>query len=193
MDVGANVGFWTLPAALCGADVIAFEPNPYAVARLQRNVDLNPGLQVDVRPTAVGSEIGELELFAFDLEAGSSTATFNRSALPTISKEFGAATDAMEQVTVSVTTLDAAEFAKVDVLKVDVEGHEEAVLKGAHKTLSELSPRLVVIELLGTTFGHEGNSPERVAALLNDCGYQADVPRPLPDDFFDTVIFRRGG
>jgi FkbM family methyltransferase len=192
VDVGANVGFWSLPAALRGASVIAFEPNPYAVTRLRRNVELNPGLRIDVRSTAVGAETGELELYAFDLEAGSSTATFNRSAVATIGKEFGAvAPDAIEQVTVPVTTLDGAELDRIDVLKVDVEGHEEAVLEGAHETLSELAPRLVVIELLGTRFGHAGNSPERVATILNEHGYRADLPRPLPDDFHDTVVFRR--
>jgi tRNA G37 N-methylase Trm5 len=54
VDIGANVGFWSLPAASKGARVVAFEPNPAAVRWLRRNLTLNPGLAVDVRPTAVG-------------------------------------------------------------------------------------------------------------------------------------------
>src|SRR2546423_1532095 len=44
VDVGANVGFWTIPAARAvgrGGKVIAIEPNPWAVERLQRNLALN--------------------------------------------------------------------------------------------------------------------------------------------------------
>ena len=55
---------------------------------------------------------------------------------------------------------------------------------------TELRPRLVVIELIGTSFGHEGNSPERAAALLNEYGYDAVLERPLPDTFHETVLFR---
>jgi len=93
-------------------------------------------------------------------------------------------------VSVPVVALDH-EIEAVDVLKIDVEGYEEPALLGAKRVLTELQPRLVVIELIGTSFGHVGNSPERAAALLDDYGYQADLPRPLPDDFHDTVIFRR--
>jgi FkbM family methyltransferase len=190
VDVGANAGFWSLPAARRGAQVVAFEPNPYAVDRLSRNIELNPELRVEVRATAVGSESGEVELYAFDLEAGASSATLNRSAVATLDKEFGGGTgEAVQHVKVPLTTLDA-ELDRVDVLKIDVEGHEEAVLLGAQRTLRELSPRLVVVELLGTGWGHVGNSPERVASVLNDCGYEAALSRPLPDTFHDTVAFR---
>jgi FkbM family methyltransferase len=191
-DVGANVGFWSLPAARRGARVIAFEPNPYAVDRLSRNIDLNPYLHVDVRPMAVGAESGQLELYAFDMEAGSSMTTANRSALPSLGEQFGGGTAEIQSVTVPVTTLDDEGLESVDILKIDVEGHEEAALRGAEATLRGGSPRLVAVELMGTSFGHVGNSPERAAALLNDYGYQADLPRPLPDDFHDTVIFRPG-
>jgi hypothetical protein len=81
---------------------------------------------------------------------------------------------------------------RTDVLKIDVEGHEEAVLRGAERTLTERRPRLIIVELLGTRYGHTGNAPERVAGLLDEYGYEAavELPRPLPDDFHDTVIFR---
>jgi len=84
VDVGANVGFWALPEAWRGARVIAFEPNPYAAGLLRRNASLNPGVEVELREKAVGAAAGELELHAFDLEAGSSMTTANRSALPTL-------------------------------------------------------------------------------------------------------------
>jgi FkbM family methyltransferase len=188
VDVGANVGFWSLPAAARGATVISFEPNPYAAGLLRWNASLNTGVGVELREKAVGSGAGELNLYAFDLEAGSSMTTANRAALPTLAAEWGAGSDEIEAITVPVVTLDD-ELESVDVLKIDVEGHEEHALQGARRVLTELRPRLVVIELIGTTFGHEGNCPERTAALLNDYGYDAPLPRPLPDTFHGTVLF----
>jgi FkbM family methyltransferase len=179
VDVGANVGFWSLPAAWRGAKVIAFEPNPYAAGLLQWNASLNPGVDVELREKAVGAEAGELELYAFDLEAGSSMTTANRGALPTLAAEWGAGVGDIDSVRVPVVALDD-EVEAVDVLKIDVEGYEEPALLGAKRVLTELRPRLVVIELIGTSFGHEGNSPERAAAILNQYGYArstAQLPR----------------
>jgi FkbM family methyltransferase len=189
VDVGANVGFWALPAAWGGATVVAFEPNPYAAGLLRWNAARNPGAEVEIREKAVGSQAGELELFAFDMEAGSSMTTANRAAIPTLAAEWGDGAGEIESVTVPVVALDD-EIEKVDVLKIDVEGYEVPALLGATRVLTELRPRLVVIELIGTSFGHEGNSPERAAALLNEYGYDAVLERPLPDTFHETVLFR---
>lgn len=198
VDVGANVGFWSVPAALrAGRDgrVVAFEPNPWAVTRLHRNGALNAEralAPVDVRNVAVGEEPAELELFSYDLEGGASQATLQRGAVDA---------ERPERVTVSVVTLDEAVDGHVDVLKIDVEGHEAAVLAGASRLLAEHPPSIVVIEIQGALLAHAGADPEELVAHLESRGYvpvdgdgalgRRDVTRPLPADFFETVVFAR--
>jgi FkbM family methyltransferase len=198
VDVGANVGFWSIPAALqAGSEgrVVAFEPNPWAVARLRRNTALNAGralAPVELRDVAVGEEPRELELFSYDLEAGASQATLQRGAVEA---------ERPERVTVSVERLDDAIDARIDVLKIDVEGHEAAVLAGASRLFAEAPPRLVVLEVQGALLAHAGASAEGLVAHLESLGYAAvdgdgalgrrEVARPLPTNFFETVLFAR--
>jgi len=178
VDVGANVGFWSVPAAT-RVPVVAFEPNPWAAEHLIVNAELN-GLEIDVRRQAVSSRPGELDLYASDLEQNASQATLHRDAI------YGSA----EQILVPVVTLDDA-VGEVDTLKIDVEGHEEEVLRGAQSLLGSRTPRVVVIELLGWRLAHAGSTPERVVVLLESYGYQATLRRPVPEDVFDTVVFQR--
>ena len=198
VDVGANVGFWSVPAALrAGPEghVIAFEPNPWAVDRLRSNTVLNAGralAPVDVRAVAAGAEPTELELFSFDLEGGASQATLQRGAVDA---------ERPDRVTVPVVTIDGAVDGHVDVLKIDVEGHEAAVLAGASRRLMEGPPTIVVMEVQGALLAHAGASPEGLVAHLESFGYvpvdgdgalgRRDVARPLPVDFFETVVFAR--
>jgi FkbM family methyltransferase len=178
VDVGANVGFWSVPAAARVA-VVAFEPNPWAAEHLSVNAGLND-LEIDVRTQAVSSRPGRLNLYASDLEEDASQATLHRTAVQ------GSA----EEISVPVVTLDEA-VDEVDTLKIDVEGHEEEVLRGAESLLGSRTPRVVVIELLGWRLAHAGSTPERVVLLLESYGYAANLRRPVPDDVFDTVVFRR--
>lgn len=178
VDVGANVGFWSVPAAT-RVPVVAFEPNPWAARHLLVNAQLN-GLEIDLRQQAVSSHRGELDLFASDLEQNASQATLHRSAVH----------GSVEQIRVPVVTLDEA-IDEVDTLKIDVEGHEEEVLRGAERLLSSRTPRVVVVELLGWRLACAGSTPERVVSLLEGHGYEANLRRPIPDDVFDTVVFTR--
>jgi len=178
VDVGANVGFWSVPAATRAA-VVAFEPNPWAAEHLLVNAELN-GLEIDLRPQAVSSRPGQLDLYASDFEQNASQATLHRTAVQ------GSA----EEISVPVVTLDEA-VGDVDTLKIDVEGHEEEVLRGAERLLASRTPRVVVVELLGWRLACAGSTPERVVSILDDCGYAAPLRRPVPDDVFDTVVFRR--
>ena len=198
VDVGANVGFWSLPAALRAGPtgrVLALEPNPWAAVRLRRNATLNADralAPVEIVSKAVGQIVGELELFAYDLEAGASQATLHRGAV-----DIGSPA----HVTVPVTTLDAEVQDPVDVLKIDVQGHEGAVLAGGARLSATAPPRHVVMEVQGELLVHGGTSPERLVSQLEELGYRAvdgdgelgrnPVARPLPTDFFETVVFAR--
>jgi len=198
VDVGANVGFWSIPAAQRigpAGRVLAFEPNPWPAGLLRRNIAANTRMSlapIEVFETALGREAGSADLFSFDMEAGSSRATLHSGAVPS---------EAVEHITVPITTVDASFEGPVDVMKIDVEGHEAAVLSGASRLFVDSPPRLLVLEIHGGLLPHAGSSPEQLVAQVESRGYRPvdgdgalghhDVARPLPEDFFETVVFAR--
>ncbi|MCW3041134.1 MAG: FkbM family methyltransferase [Solirubrobacterales bacterium] len=143
-DVGANIGFFALLAARFAGDggrVLAFEPVP-AVADLVREAAQRSGLagRVEVRTEAVARTKGAEELYV--------VADASWSHLASRGNPGGA----VETITVPVTTLDdvlAGGAPPPDVVKLDVEGSEGDVLRGAHDTLRRHRP-VVVLELHDT-------------------------------------------
>lgn len=126
VDVGANIGYVTLLLAQTvgpGGNVHAFEPDPDNLLELERTVAQNRLPNVRVHPCAVG-----------DAEGVASLASGINARLRTEGT-----------VPVRVRRLDdVLRGQRVDFLKIDVEGHEGAVLAGATRLLAEQRPRLFV-------------------------------------------------
>jgi FkbM family methyltransferase len=137
-DVGANVGAYTLRAMSRGMKVYPFEPNPENVKLLKRNAEINH-LPVQVQEFALGSSEGTANLS-------------QNGATSRISDMMG--------VSVPVRTLDSFGLQQVDLLKVDVEGYELEVFKGARETLARCHPD-IMIEM------HHWIGAEAEAALFN--------------------------
>jgi FkbM family methyltransferase len=146
IDVGANVGVHTVRLArLVGrdGDVIAIEPDPDVVWRTQRNITLNGLANVRVICAAASDLAGETRLY----RPGPRDTNRARASLHHHPYLTGVAT------TVPVVTIDGiCADAPVSLIKVDVEGHEAAVLRGAARTIARHAPSLVfeyAPELLG--------------------------------------------
>jgi FkbM family methyltransferase len=137
VDVGANVGVHTIRLArLAGRDgeVIAIEPDPEVMRRTRRNVTLNELENVRLIGAAAGEEAGHLELYR------PSPQDTNRARASLLHHPYltGATT------TVPVVTLDAVcDGAPVALIKIDVEGHESAVVRGAAGTIARCAPSIV--------------------------------------------------
>lgn len=143
LDVGANVGFWTVPLArrlkALGGRVFSFEPVPSNFARLQTNVALN-GLG-DVVTTArlgLADHKGSVRVtlredFANGAETGNAAIVFER--------EHDAAFDT---AMIEIDTFDAAAprlgVGCVDFIKVDIEGHEDLFFEGAAESVRRHRP-----------------------------------------------------
>ncbi len=154
LDVGANVGWWTIPLARRlgprGGGVIAFEPVPGNRARLEWALDAN-AVRAHVRlvPVALGDVRGELGMWLKSAETGAGSGT---AALVT--------GDGPSHLRVPVVTLDewAAEHpvARCDLMKLDIEGAELLMLRGAERFIAAHRP-LIFGEFEAywlTTFGH---------------------------------------
>lgn len=166
VDVGANVGAYTILAAgAIGANVVAFEPGRTAREWLVLNVALNQCEdRVEVRHQAVGSFSGTSG-FTKGLD------TVNHLIPQASSLECDSDTELIE-----ITTVDTVlERRSPVMLKVDVEGFETEVIRGASTTLANRALKCVLLELCGTgaAYGYdEKHIPDRMKQLgFEMCSY----------------------
>jgi FkbM family methyltransferase len=158
-DVGAHRGFFTLLLARLvgeGGRVVAFEPDEQSLVSLRAAIERNDADNVTVRPVAVWSSTGRV--------------SFERRA-DTEGGAHGAVLEERGSVTVEATTLDdeASGGPAPDLVKIDVEGGEEHVLRGAKALLAGRKP-IVICEVHVTRRGSEELLP-RVRQLLVEAGY----------------------
>lgn len=159
-DVGANEGWYALPLSGLFERVIAFEPNDLLLGDLRSAAKVN----IEIHACAISSRrgVGELHVPVRRGLALTGWASLHPGHLPS--------RDRLISRNVRLETLDALALPSLDFLKVDVEGHEVEVCRGALETIDRFRPR-VLIEV------QEENSAE-VDALLGSCG----LVRARPQD-----------
>lgn len=140
-DVGANEGHWSALAlgANPGARIFAFEPHPQTFRRL---VSRLPGVRCF--DLGLGERAGVLALHDYAEGSGSGHASFVEGVIENIHRRAAATWE------VKVATLDDVADAEgvdaIDLLKVDVEGMELAVLRGARRRLERGAIRRILFE-----------------------------------------------
>jgi FkbM family methyltransferase len=158
-DVGANIGTVTIPVAMTGAECLAFEPAPANAARLAENAELNRLGNVTVVEAAMWSEAGTVALQVDGAEGAGRSRVVE---------------DGDGTIEVPAATLDqfaGGGAAAPDLLKIDVEGAELEVLRGAAATLGAGRVREVFVETHPLALEKRGARESDVAALLRDLGY----------------------
>ena len=130
VDVGAGVGLYSYGFAKFCARVEAFEPNPQSAAIIRAHGHK----RIAVHPEALSSEAGTTDLFLPSDKAGT-----HPSAV-TLERRDGSG----QRIKVTTATLDSFAFTDVSLLKIDVEGHERKVLRGARELLRRERPVLMV-------------------------------------------------
>src|SRR6267142_3970731 len=171
VDVGANVGYYTLLAAsLVGSEglVIAFEPSPYAYGRLTETIAKNRMPNVRTIRAGLGDRTCELQLFI-------STKPGNHT--PTMVPDAGGA-----PLSVPVFTLDEYlkenEIDRVDLMKIDVEGFEPNVIKGATDSLKRGKIRAILCEFNAHWLAANQSSFASLYDLLTAAGFVARSGKP---------------
>ncbi|MCI0684033.1 MAG: FkbM family methyltransferase [Gemmataceae bacterium] len=164
--LGANAGLYVLQLAYLAGPrgrIVAFEPNPTAVAVLCRHVAMN-GFEerVTVVPAAVGSRPGREILYAGDC-----------SMLSRLREPEPAMEERRFEVEAPVVTLDdycREHGLAPDWITMDIEGFEFAALEGARATLAHKMPRGITAEFHPRLWRHAGYDAERGRALLRSLG-----------------------
>lgn len=165
VDIGANIGLYSMAAAARGASVHAFEPVPATVARLRRSLSLNPDLtsRVTVHAEGLSSDPGTLTLHTQSLQDYSGHASAHRSA-----------EDQGDAIDVPISTLDEElqEIARpVRLVKIDVEGHESAVLEGGRNFFARTRPDFLFIEIEEDHLARAGSSGLELYDSIVAMGY----------------------
>jgi FkbM family methyltransferase len=157
IDIGAWCGTWAKAMEPFARKVIAFEPDKVHFACLQRNCTIN----CDPRMEAVGEEVGEVSLTV---------------------DNFTQAKRVLENGTIRMINLDYMNYQDVDMIKIDVEGYEMQVLKGATNTLK--NTKYLMIELNNNTKKY-GSSNNEVEKYIQSLGFKL-----LIEHWPDKVFYR---
>jgi FkbM family methyltransferase len=191
-DIGTHFGQYTLMAAAevgpTGA-VHSFEPGPIQFGFLSRNVALNHCKNVSLNNVALSDQEGEMDFVVPSL------GSLGQSHLATAGE-----TGHKAQVITLDGYCEKNGIKKIDVMKVDVEGAEMQVFRGANNVLRDFPPAAIfyeTIEILNKNFGY---TCDEMHSLFESCGYSINVVRdkeivPISkqerNDFSDFIALRR--
>ncbi len=173
VDVGANVGSFTiLASAEIGAKSISVEPVPITYNQLLDNVKLN-----NISKNTVLKNIGLSSIKGQLLFSNESNTTLNH--VVEIS-------DSEKTIQVDVDTLDSIiNDNQINLLKIDVEGFEYQVLKGANKALTSESLKAIIIELNGSGL-HYGIADKQINDYLLSYGFKPYNYNPFDREIYIT-------
>ena len=145
LDIGANLGYFSLYLGSALAErgsgrVYAFEPSPDVIARLERNLQLNPQLPVTIVEGAVDEKDGHANLFLAGADWGHSSASLIEGAVDQVG--------AVKVRTYSIDSyVEQENLSPVRLVKMDCEGAEAAALRGMVAVIARDKPH-IVLELL---------------------------------------------
>jgi len=173
IDIGANMGSYAYYMAKFSNNVIAFEPN----------ADLCKGLRHLLGRRA------HLELIALSSKSSKAIMRIDHSntGVATIEEknDLLCVKDKSCVITreIETRTLDSYAFTNVSMVKIDVEGHEEAVIDGARETIERNQPVLII----ESEDRHNAGAPRRLEKTLSQMGYRGYYLKKLRLMDFSTL------
>ncbi|RTY34605.1 FkbM family methyltransferase [Chlorobium phaeovibrioides] len=183
IDIGANVGYYTLLFSKQASHVMSFEPIDQNADLLQLSLSTNEINNVEIFRFVCGSNSGNIS-FAQSEESGLSSVLSGVSPHDGMG-EFGASI--RNVLAKKLIRIDDIDINRLDIVKIDVEGYEAEVLAGMKNTLLRLRPRLIMIELVDSYLSSYGSSIEEVFIFMKNIDY---VPMEI---IGSTLMPWRGG
>lgn len=170
LDIGANIGSHTLFMARCVGEngkVLAFEPTDYAFNKLKRNCELNPELSSRVK--LFQTMLVDKEFSDEVPQIYSSWPLTSKNNLHDLHLGEKMSTNGAGAETLDVL-LKRENINNVNFIKMDVDGFECKVLRGAKNTLSKYHP-IIIMELAPYLLEEQGEKLSTLLNLLKECGY----------------------
>ena len=167
VDVGANVGVWTAAFSRSvgpSGCVVALEPAPANRRALEQAKQSNGWENVEIHALAAADSEGSMLLQCSSFNSGNNALSAR-----------GGSDDAVRVSTVRLDSLLAGR--SVDFLKIDVQGWEAAVLRGAKETLRCNRPIAVRLEVWPTGLRRAGSGLCEILEILEECGLKIGDPR----------------
>jgi len=161
VDIGANIGYFTLLAAeLVGSSgrVLAFEPESENYSLLQTNIQLNTFSNIRPIEAAVSNESGSTQLFLSAMDNGSHS--IYGAAARGVSGSRSVATTTLD------TYLEMEGWPNVDLVKIDVEGAETKVLDGMQSLCDRSHDLNLIIEYCPALIRAAGDNPSGLLEKL---------------------------
>ncbi len=174
IDVGANVGRWSLLVSQIfkTKKIFAFEPFENTFKNLLKNKINNPDVDLELINAAVGDQIKTVYMKIKDS---------TNSGMNSICENTDSALEqntALESITLDhFYSHKKNEINQIDVIKIDVEGYEYHVLRGAEKIISEFQP-LIICEIDDQLLGQNQTTPNEIFSFLEKYNYTI---QQLPD------------
>jgi len=172
-DVGANLGMVTqLFATFVGSSgsVHAFEPSSETFDKLSTVCEFSSLKNVKLNNIAVSDKVGSAEFHIYDADHASWNSLANRPL-----QDYGIDVQPDKVDVIPTTTIDVYcqehQIDTIDLLKVDVEGAEFDVLKGANEMLRQKRVKCCLFEFGQTTFDM-GHQPSEIIEYANSVGYR---------------------
>jgi FkbM family methyltransferase len=160
LDLGANIGAYTLFAARAAGpegEIYAFEPDPRTRGYLVRNIEANGFENVRVVPAAASDRAGIAEFVQAERAVDSSLHGTDES---------GPRGSLIQVETVPVD--DLVGDGRVDVIKMDIEGNEQAALRGMRRVLANNPHLTLFMELNPGALREAGTDPAEFVLELED-------------------------
>lgn len=161
-DIGAHFGIFSVATALKGGRAVAVDPSPPAARMISRQLALNRCKdKVQVVLAAVSDSNGVIDLL--------SSGVFSHGFFKVV--EGRQRRDLTESAAITIDEM-ARRFGAPTHIKIDVEGHEAAVLRGARNLLASHSP-VLLLELHNEMLRNDGGNPEAALDELALLGFAA--------------------
>jgi FkbM family methyltransferase len=197
VDIGANIGSHALHLARCvgpSGRVFAFEPTTFAYQKLLANIAMNPDLAARITPEQimlVDPRARELAPHLYSSWPLTATAQLHAQHLGRLMDTAGARAISLDEY------LESAQVPSVALIKIDVDGHECSVLRGAVGTISRFRP-VIVMEVAPYVLREVGHELGDLLEIVTSLGYELRDQRtgaslPMDADGLRALISEGAG
>ena len=167
-DIGANVGIYTLLAAVANpyGVVHAFEPTPVITDILRSNIQLNELKNVRVNQMGITDKRGTAFLYLTQGDSqdneGMNFVVYTSNNQQTLSIEVTSIDDYCHQNSID----------EIDLMKIDIEGGEIEALKGAYELLQQQRIKCILLEAVDWALNRNGQNVDDLLSLLRGLNYE---------------------